>query len=148
MTTIDNIFINAVNQNSISVYPRINGLSDHDAQIIVLHDISIRTYEKKFYFCRRFNRASAADLNLKLSYESWDNVFSYNDVNESFNNFLNIYLKIFYSSVPIRLVCDSSRSKAWLTQGIKIACINKRKLYLISRNSQDQNKKKSLQKIL
>ena len=32
-------------------------------------------------------------------------------------------------------------SKVWLTQGIKISCINKWKLYLTSRNSQDQNKK-------
>ena len=67
ITTIDNIFINTVNQNSISVYPWINGLSDHEAQIIVLHDIAVRTYEKNFYFCRRFNRVSATDLNLKLS---------------------------------------------------------------------------------
>jgi len=55
LMTIDNIFINTANQNSISVYPWINGLSDHDAQIIVLHDIAIRTYEKKLYFCRRYN---------------------------------------------------------------------------------------------
>ena len=39
-------------------------------------------------------------------------------------------------------VCQASSSyKAWLTQGIKISCINKRKLYLISRHSHDQNKK-------
>ena len=50
-------------------------------------------------------------------------------------------MRTFYSSFPIKLVHDSSRSKAWLTQGIKISCINKWKLYLISRNSQDQNKK-------
>jgi len=48
--TIDNIFINTVNQNSFSVYPCINGLSDHDAQIIVLHDIAIMTYEKQLFF--------------------------------------------------------------------------------------------------
>jgi len=139
--TIDNIFINTANQNSISVYPWINGLSDHDAQIIVLHDIAIRTYEKKLYFCRRFNRAAITDFNLKLSYESWKDVFSYNDVNVSFNKFLNTYLTIFYSSFPTKTVHDSPFSKAWLTQGIKISCINKRKLYLISRHSQDQNKK-------
>jgi hypothetical protein len=47
--TIDNIFTNTVNQNSFSVYPCINGLSDHDAQIIVLHDIAIMTYEKQLF---------------------------------------------------------------------------------------------------
>jgi hypothetical protein len=141
ITAIDNIFINTTNHNSISVYPWINGLSDHDAQIIVLHDITIRSDEKKLYFCRRFNRTAVTDLNLKLSYECWDDVFSHNDVNVSFNKFLNTYLTIFYSSFPTKTVNDSSFSKAWLTQGIKISCFNKRKLYLTSRHSQDQNKK-------
>ena len=141
ITTIDNIFINTVNLNKFSVYPGINGLSDHDAQIIVLHDIAIMTDEKKLSFCRRFNGAAITDLTTKLSYESWDEVLSYNDVNMSFNKFLNIYLTIFYSSFPTKAVYNSSFSKAWLTQGIKISCTNKRKLYLISRHSQDQNMK-------
>jgi hypothetical protein len=135
ITAVDNIFINTANQNSISVYPWINGLSDHDAQIIVLHDIAIRTCEKKLYFCRRFNRAAVTDLNIKLSYESWNDVFSYNDVNVSFNKFLNTYLTIFYSSFPTKTVHGSSFSKAWLTQGIKSSFINKREFYLISRQS-------------
>ena len=67
--TIDNIFINTVNQNSFSVYPCINGLLDHDAQIIVLHDIAIMTYEKQLLFCRRFNEVAITDLTIKLSYE-------------------------------------------------------------------------------
>ena len=138
---IDNIFINTAKQNSIIVYPWINGLSDHDAQIIVVHDIAIRTQEKKLYFYRRFNRAAVTDFNLKLSYESWEEVFSYNNVNVSFNKFLNTYLTIFYSSFPTKTVHKSSFSKARLTQGITVSCINKQKLYLISRHSQDQNKK-------
>jgi endonuclease/exonuclease/phosphatase family metal-dependent hydrolase len=45
--TIDNIFVNSIKQNSINVYPWINGLSDHDAHFIVLHDIKIRTAKQK-----------------------------------------------------------------------------------------------------
>ena len=139
--TIDNIFINTVNQNSFSVYPCINGLLDHDAQIIVLHDIAIMTYEKQLFFCRRFNEAAITDLTIKLSYELWEDVLSYNDVNMSFNKFLNIYLTIFYFSFPTKTIYNSSPSKAWLTQGIRISCRNKRQLYLISRHSLHQNKK-------
>jgi hypothetical protein len=113
MMTIDNVFINSVNQNSISVYPWINGLSDHDAQIIVLRDIAIRTYDKNLYFCRSFNRLSAVDLNLKLSYESWDNVFSYNDVNESFNNFLDTYLTLILLTWT-KWRAPASASKWWM----------------------------------
>jgi hypothetical protein len=77
------------------------------------------------------------EFNFKLTYESWDNVFLYDDVNLSFNYFLNTYLRIFYSSFPIKKIHYTSHTKAWLTQGIKISCINKRKLFLNSRNSND-----------
>jgi hypothetical protein len=45
-------------------------MSDYDAQIIVLHDIAIRTYDNYLYFIRKYNRSSGLDFNLKLSYES------------------------------------------------------------------------------
>jgi hypothetical protein len=141
VTTIDNIFINTNNLNNYSVYPCIDSLSDHDAQLMVLHDIVNMTCEKHSFLCRRFNEEAISDFNIKLSYESWEDVISYNDVNMSFNKFLNTYLTIFYSSFPTRAVYNLSISKAWLTQGIRIACINKRKLYIISRQSLDRNKK-------
>jgi len=141
ITTIDNIFINIANQNNFSVYPYINGLSDHDAQIIVLNDFVLMTHEKQLFSYRSFNEEAVIDLNIKLSYESWEDVLSYNDVNLSFNDFLNIYLTIFYSSFPTKAAHNSSHPKAWLTQGIKISCRNKRKLYLVARHSLDQNKK-------
>ena len=124
-----------------SVYPCINGLLDHDAQIMVLHDIVNMTHEKHLFFCRRFNDVAITALNIKLSYESWEDVLSYKDVSMGFDKFLNIYLKIFYSSFPTKAVYKLSPPKPRLTQGIKISCRNKRKLYLISRHSQDPNKK-------
>jgi hypothetical protein len=58
-------------------------------------------------------------------------VFTDNDVNTVFNNFLNTYLRIFYSSFPLKKISCRSFTKAWLTTGIKTSCINKRKLFLI-----------------
>ena len=52
VSTIDNIFINIVKYNNFIVYPLINGMSDHDAQIIVLHDIFIPHDNKYFYYTR------------------------------------------------------------------------------------------------
>jgi len=72
------------------VYPVINGISDHDAQIIVLHDI--QNESNHFYFTRKFHKSLVLDFNIHLTYESWDKVFSYIDVNLSFNNFLNTCL--------------------------------------------------------
>ena len=141
ITTIDNIFVNSIKQKRINVYPWINGLSDHDAQFIILHDIKIRTAKQKFYTFRNFNKTAVTNFNLQLSYESWEEVLLCNDVNSSFNKYLNTYLGIFYASFPIRIIQKSSSAKPCLMQGIKIFCMNKRKLYLIIRQSKDHNKK-------
>ena len=136
-STIDNIFINTVKFSDFIVHPLINGMSDHDAQIIVLHDIIIQNESKYFCFTRKFNKSLVLDFNIKLMYEPWDSIFSYNDVNLSFNNFLNTYLRIFHSSFPVKKTHYTSHRRAWLTQGIKIYCINKSKLFLNSHNSND-----------
>jgi len=146
VSTIDSIFINIVKYNNFIVYSLVNGMSVHDAQIIVLHDITISNGNNYFHFTRNLNKSSVLDFNFKLTYESWDNVFSYDDVNLSFKNFLNTYLKIFYSSFPIKKIHYTSHTKAWLTQGIKISCINKRKVFLISRNSNDHEIKNHYKK--
>jgi len=67
-------------------------------------------------------------------------------VNLSFNNFLNTYLKIFYSSFPIKKIHYTSHTKTWLTQGIKISCINKRKFFLIFRNNNNHEIKNHYKK--
>ena len=54
ISTIDNIFINIVKYNNFTVYPFVNGKSDHDAQIIVLHDITIPNDNNYFHFTRNF----------------------------------------------------------------------------------------------
>jgi hypothetical protein len=112
-------------------------MSDHDAQIIVLHDIIIQNDNNCFYCTRKINKSLVLEFNFKLTYDSWDNVFLYDDVNLSFNNILNTYLRIFYSTFPIKKIHYTSHTKAWLIQGIKTSCINKRKLFLNSRNSND-----------
>jgi hypothetical protein len=135
VSKIDNVFLNIFKYNNFIVYTLVNGISDHDAQIIVLLDIIIQNDNNYFYYTRKFNKSLVLDFNFKLTYESWDNAFSYDDVKLSFNNTLNTYLRIFYSSFPIKKIHSTSHTKAWLTQGIKISCINKRKLFLNSRNN-------------
>jgi hypothetical protein len=137
MRPLHSIFINTIKVNDFIFHSLINGISDHDAQIIVLHDIITRNESNCLYFTRKFNKSLALDFNIKLSHESWDSVFCYNDVNLSINNFLNTYLRMFYSSFPMKKIHYTSHTRAWLTQGIKISCTNKRKLFLKSRNSND-----------
>ena len=60
-------------------------------------------------------------------------------MNTSFNNFLDTYLKLFNSCFPLKKVQCKPKNKAWLTQGIKISCLNKRKLFITQRNNNDPN---------
>jgi hypothetical protein len=100
-THIDNIYINTEDCN-FSIFPLINDISDHEAQIINL------TYTFNFIsnrfssFSRKINKESTLKFKKLLSYENWEDVFVDKDVNTLFNNFLNTYLRIFYACFPIR----------------------------------------------
>ena len=54
-----------------------------------------------------------------------------------FSSFLNIYLRIFYSSFPLKKVTNrnSKDNKNWITLCIKTSCRHKRELYRTYRNS-------------
>ena len=53
---------------------------------------------------RKINEHTINDFLTKLSYETWDIIFSTDDINKMFNCFLDSYLKIFYSSFPLKRV--------------------------------------------
>lgn len=124
-----------------NIYPHINGLSDHDAQIIKLNNLSIQGQNNATQIIRNFNKHSISNFSIKLSFETWDDTFGGNDVNIIFNNFLNTYLRIFYSSFTKRKIKNKPKANAWLTKGIRISCRNKRNLYLQCKTSNDPNLK-------
>jgi hypothetical protein len=103
--SIDNIFTDITKFGNYSISPIINGLSDHDAQTITLHSLSPSLPTKKVVLIRKINEYTINDFLLKLSFETWDTVFSIDNVNEMFNSFLDSYLNIFYSSFPLKRVC-------------------------------------------
>ena len=86
----------------ISVSPIINRLSDHDAQNIIICNLLDRNCNTQISFKRRIDVFSIKDFHIKLSYESWEDIFTEDDVNTIFNNFLNTYLRIFYYSFPLK----------------------------------------------
>ena len=95
-TLIDNIYINTY-RHAFSVNPLINGLSDHDAQIITLSNIFISIPRHVFSYTRKVDSNSISKFKFLLSFENWEDVFLEENVNIIFNNFLNAYLKIFYT---------------------------------------------------
>jgi hypothetical protein len=73
-TLIDNIYINAY-QSEFSVYPLINGLSDHDAQVITLNNIFTSVPNQVFFYTRNINNHSISKFLYILSYKNWEDVF-------------------------------------------------------------------------
>jgi len=136
-SAINKIFICEVKNDDYTAYPPVNGLSDHNALIIIIYNITIENYKNYFYISRNTDKFSVFDFKIKLSYESRTNIFTDDNVNTMFNNFLHTHLRIFYSSFPVGKIHYQSTTKARLTSGIKTSCQNKRKSFLINRNNND-----------
>jgi hypothetical protein len=134
-TAIDNIFIDTFKTGNYSVSPIINGLSDHDAQLISLHSYNSRPPSKKYRLTTNINDHTINDFLTKLSYETWDTIFSTDDVNIMFHSFLDTYLKMFYSNFPLKKVHISNEHKNWITWGILTSCKHKRELFIACRNN-------------
>jgi hypothetical protein len=97
------------------MYVCIYGLSDHEAQLLVIYKIHKQAKEDHIYFKRKINKYHIADFQLNLSYESWGMVFDENDVNKAFNISLNIFLRIYYHSFPLMQTNKESNRNSWIT---------------------------------
>jgi exonuclease III len=97
-TLIDNIFID--NMRNYSIKPCINGLYDYNAQLITLSNFSLPISISEPTYIRNINKNTIAEFQLQLSWEQWDNIFGNNNVNYMFNNFLNTFLRCYYSCFP------------------------------------------------
>ena len=86
-TAIDNIFIDISTNGNYELYPLINGLSDHDAQMLILNKGQKKEKECYTYTKRKINEYTIADFQFNLSHETWEQLFDGNDANEIFNTF-------------------------------------------------------------
>ena len=64
------------------LYPLINGLSDHDAQLLILNTGQNGGKECHTYTKRKINKYTIANFQLKLSHETRELVFDENDVED------------------------------------------------------------------
>jgi hypothetical protein len=128
-TLIDNIFMNVMQHEGYLTYVMSNGLSDHEGQFLILKATSSVIKGNYTYYTRTLNKDNIYDFQMRLSYESWGSVFNNSDINSSFNNFLNIFLRYFYSSFPLHQR-SKQKPKSWITPGIIVSSKRKRELYL------------------
>jgi hypothetical protein len=128
-TAIDNIFLDNQYYDKYEIFPVMNGLSDHEGQFLTLHYQLHENEDSQKYYIRNINKCTIQDFQIKLSYESWETVFNEDDVNTSFNAFLNTFLRHFYSSFPRIQVHKNPKPNSWITTGIMVSCRHKRVLY-------------------
>ena len=104
-----------------------HGLSDHDAQLLTIKDVTQTVNITQPIIVRNINKSTITEFLNLLSVESWEDVFGTNDVNIMFKNFLNTYIRGFNACF---LKINKSTSKVahcgWLTNGIKISCKRKK----------------------
>jgi hypothetical protein len=115
-TAIDNFFINKNRNETFSINSLSNGLSDHDAQLLILNNVKHQNLPNISLIRRDINEWTIAEFKLNLTYESWANVFNNDkDVNAMFSGFLNTYLIIFNHSFPHKKYFLNHKNKTWLT---------------------------------
>jgi len=73
-TLIDNIYIDT-NRYNFKVYPVINGLSNHDAQVMEVLNIFNPNPKNHYKLTRRIDSNSIQNLIDLLSHENWEEVF-------------------------------------------------------------------------
>ncbi|PNF35250.1 hypothetical protein B7P43_G06859, partial [Cryptotermes secundus] len=133
-TAIDNIFLDYNRLNTFHVCSVNNGLSDHDAQYLVVNNV-FGTQMKKNRLVRKRLLTKSRVLNFidMLQNEKWDNTLSNTDVNASFNTFLNTFLVIFESCFPMQFVVNAAYNNQWITNGIRVSCRRKKSLFIMCR---------------
>lgn len=92
-TLIDTIFVDSIIYDKIQVKPFINGLSDHDAQIICLQNangLQQSVSEKK---TRLINEQTIKHFQTLLKDETWHTVYKTTCVNEMYNRFQCIFFR-------------------------------------------------------
>jgi hypothetical protein len=133
------IFSLILTETNYIISSLINGMSDHDGQILYINNSNLQIHNNYTQSRKKFSKSSMNEFLTQLSYESWDSAFTDRDVDTMFNAFHNTYLRIFYSNFPKVQVKTNTKSNPWMTRGIKISCCNKREIYITLRNRKDPN---------
>jgi hypothetical protein len=89
--TIDNIYIHKTRNYTINTV--INGLSDHDAQMIITDSIMSSGQVCNLQYIRNYSNNNIIKFQEMLSYELWKDVFTNDNVNNIFNAFLILIYK-------------------------------------------------------
>jgi hypothetical protein len=131
VSQLDNIFLDRTELQCISVYPIQNGLSDHEAQFLILDRIPISSQTALHkHKIRQINDETLANFQALLKKDTGETVYSARNVNNMFNKFHCTFLRYYEKSLPLVYRNHTENKNNWITKGIQISCRNKRDLYI------------------
>jgi hypothetical protein len=87
-SAIDNIFVDK--RSNYPIKPYVNGLSDHDAKLLILNNLVQPVSTNKPIYIKYISKLTTVEFLSLLSEEQWEDVFDATDVN------MVLCLKIFY----------------------------------------------------
>ena len=126
---IDNIYTNSINEDIVSGVI-IADISDHFPIFSILQkDIHKKETEQLFYL-RANSEENICKLNCLLALESWHLVFGANNVNDSYNAFIDIFMRYYNHCCPMKEHKCKKHHKVWITNSLTDACKKKNKLYV------------------
>ena len=103
----------------------INDISDHlPAFSISGHSITRHKYQQ--------NKQSPDAFIKDLDKQSWENTLISNYVNTAYDSFLDLFIELYDKNCPLKILKDNKnikRSKPWFTNGLRNACIKRKRLY-------------------
>ena len=128
-TLLDVLFIDISIYPNALICPFINGLSDHDAQILYSTESKSPFKQKKVprIQLRLINDSTINSFMSELKDELWDQVMNTFNTNETFNLFLDTSIKHFEATFPITYINHKNRQNNWISKGIRISCKKKKR---------------------
>ncbi|XP_049766294.1 uncharacterized protein LOC126095559 [Schistocerca cancellata] len=135
-STIDQILINTYVNHNLCAGNLNTGFSDHYAQFIALHTPSETTEKEELVKeARKFTNKQINLFVQRLSEETWYEVYTCENTNKKFEKFMEIFMSYFEAAFPLKKQkCQPNFKKnKWITIGIRISCVEKRRLHDIAK---------------
>lgn len=145
-TAIDNALINYVTGTNLMSGIIKTDISDHFPIFLIIKDLTICKSQSKTRLIQKriFSQDKLHMFTLELSKNNWDCVYQENDINKSYNNFINTFKNLFDQFFPVieQKVKTKTLLNPWFTKGFEKSSRKKQKLYnrfLKSRSSHDKS---------
>jgi uncharacterized membrane protein len=94
VSLIESLFLDRRRKGKFQLYTVLNGLSDHDGQILKLENLQVKVQNTNTaykYKVRQINDKTIKNFQSELENENWEEVYLQNDVNDKFNIFLTTF---------------------------------------------------------